>query len=231
MLSVSNLSCSYGAIEAVRDVSLEVADGALCALIGSNGAGKTTTIKAIMGLLRSRSEGIVFGNHTITGWPTYRIVRSGVGYVPEGRMVVAPLTVAENLSISASRRASRGSDPRDRVLSLFPRLAERLHQVAGSMSGGEQQMLALGRALMTEPDLLLLDEPSMGLSPAMVDTVFDAIVEIHRQGTTVLLVEQNAALALEVATHCYVVHRGEITLSGVPTVVASTEEFASAYLG
>ncbi|HEY8543442.1 MAG TPA: ABC transporter ATP-binding protein [Acidimicrobiales bacterium] len=234
MLTVRNLSASYGAIQAVRDLDLEVPDGQLVALIGSNGAGKSTTLKTIAGLHRPSGGRVELAGRDVTGVPTHRLVRWRLGYVPEGRMVVAPLTVQENLDLSWVGRGVGEAEVRrreERVFELFPRLHERRSQIAGSLSGGEQQMLAIGRALMCEPVCLLLDEPSMGLAPSVVDLVFDAIREIHRSGLSILLVEQNAALALDLADHAYVLERGRVAVSGRPADIAGTPEVHEAYLG
>lgn len=230
MLNVSKLCSSYGAIRAVTDLSLEVPTGALVALIGSNGAGKSTTLRTIAGLHRPESGRVELDGRDITGLAAHKVVRTGISLVPEGRMVVAPLTVAENLDLSrAAGRTTNGT--LDRIYTLFPRLADRREQIAGSLSGGEQQMLALGRALMTQPDVLLLDEPSMGLAPAIVDIVFESIVEIHSSGQSILLVEQNAALALAIADHGYVLERGNLVASGKPAELQDAPEVRAAYLG
>jgi branched-chain amino acid transport system ATP-binding protein len=230
MLNVSKLCSSYGAIKAVTDLTLEVRDQSLVALIGSNGAGKSTTLRTIAGLHRPERGRVELEGEDLTGTPIHRMVRAGVALVPEGRMVVAPLTVQENLDLS--RAAGRTTERTyERIYELFPRLADRRAQIAGSLSGGEQQMLALGRALATEPRVLLLDEPSMGLAPAIVDVVFDAIVEIHRSGQSILLVEQNAALALAIADHAYVLERGQLVAEGEPKELEDAPEVRAAYLG
>jgi branched-chain amino acid transport system ATP-binding protein len=234
MLRVSRLCSGYGAIEAVKGVSLEVERGQLVVLIGPNGAGKSTLINSLAGLIRSMSGSVTFGGREIRSESSSRRIRSGIGVVPEGRHVVATLTVAENLSLSRYGRSRRGAASiwdEDRVYGLFPRLKERRTQLAGSLSGGEQQMLALGRALLTHPDLLLLDEPSMGLAPSIVDKVFDSIIEINQAGTSVLLVEQNVALSLSVADHCYIMQRGRIVLDGSPDVLRGSPQLEEAYLG
>ena len=214
MLSVSGLGADYGAIRAVTDLSFEVAAGRMVAILGANGAGKSTTLRSIAGLHRPVRGSIRLGGEEISTFPVHRVVRRGLALVPEGRMVVAPLTVEENLRLSAY--AGRGSEREliARVYDLFPRLKERQGQVAGLMSGGEQQMLAIGRALMTEPRMLVLDEPSMGLAPAIVDLVFEAIVTLHRQGQAILLVEQNAEIALSVCDYAYLMKRGSIVTQG-----------------
>lgn len=232
MLSVSNLFSSYGAIKAVRDVSLEVPTGSLVALVGSNGAGKSTTLISIAGLHKPDAGTVTLDGNDVTGQAAHRLVRKGVCLVPEGRMVVAPLTVRENLELSAYGYRGRGFEQRlKEIYELFPRLADRRSQISGSLSGGEQQMLALGRALMTGPRVLLLDEPSMGLAPSIVDLVFEAIVNIHASGQSILLVEQNAALAMAIADHAYVMERGSIVLDGTPKELEGRPEVMAAYLG
>jgi len=231
MLTVSRLSASYGAIRAVRGISLEVKAGSLCVLLGANGAGKSTTLRSIAGLHRPVEGSIKLGGQEISSLPVHRVVRSGLAFVPEGRMVVAPLSVEENLLLSgfAGRRKDQGAIAR--VFDLFPRLKERRWQRAGLLSGGEQQMLAIGRALMANPAMMVLDEPSMGLAPAIVDLVFQAIVELHSQGQSILLVEQNAAIALSVADYGYVMKRGEFVLQGGPDQLKDSAEIREAYLG
>jgi branched-chain amino acid transport system ATP-binding protein len=230
MLSVSRLSASYGAIQAVRGVDLAVKPGALCVLLGANGAGKSTTLRSIAGLHRPIQGTIRLDDQDISKLSLYRVVRAGVGYVPEGRMVVAPLTVEENLKLSGF--AGRGDDARlmEKVYALFPRLAERRWQAAGLLSGGEQQMLAIGRALMTRPQMLVLDEPSMGLAPAIVDLVFQSIVALHKEGQSILLVEQNAEIALSVCDYGYVMKRGQIVVEGTPDVLKTNPEVLQAYM-
>ncbi len=232
MLSVSKLSSSYGAIRAVNEVDLEVPAGGLVALIGSNGAGKTTTLASIAGLHRPDSGTVTLDGQDVTGLPAHKLVRRGLALVPEGRMVVAPLSVEENLELSVfAGRASGHDDRLAQVYELFPRLKDRRRQVSGQLSGGEQQMLALGRALVTDPAVLLLDEPSMGLAPSIVDLVFEAIVAIHQAGQSILLVEQNAALAMTVADRAYVLERGHVVLDGTPTELEQAPEVMAAYLG
>jgi branched-chain amino acid transport system ATP-binding protein len=230
MLNVSRLSADYGAIRAVRGVDLKVEAGSLSVLLGANGAGKSTTLRSIAGLHRPVQGSIRLGDREISKLPLHKVVRAGLAFVPEGRMVVAPLTVEENLELS--RFSGRASEPDlvDRVYQLFPRLAERRRQKAGLMSGGEQQMLAIGRALMTKPQMLVLDEPSMGLAPAIVDLVFESIVALHKQGQSILLVEQNAAIALSVCDYGWVMKRGQIVVEGRPDELKQNPEVLEAYL-
>jgi branched-chain amino acid transport system ATP-binding protein len=230
MLNVSNLSASYGAIQAVRSIDLEVKAGSLSVLLGANGAGKSTTLRSIAGLHRPVAGSIKLDNQEISKLPLHSVVRSGLAFVPEGRMVVAPLTVQENLELSHFSGRSTEPDLIDRVYELFPRLKERRTQKAGLMSGGEQQMLAIGRALMTKPQMLVLDEPSMGLAPAIVDLVFQSIVALHKQGQSILLVEQNAAIALSVCDYGYVMKRGHIVVEGTPDQLKQNPEVLEAYL-
>lgn len=234
MLRVSQLCAAHGAVQAVREVDLEVAAGSLVALIGSNGAGKTTTLNSIAGLHKPASGSVTVGGRNITGWSCHRVVRSGVALVAEGRRVAPPLTVFENLELSAYSGRSNKAELRaqlERVFDLFPRLAERRDQYAASMSGGEQQMLAFGRALMTRPDVLLLDEPSMGLAPSIVDVLFETITTLHESGATILLVEQNAELALAVSDRVYVMQRGQIVSEGTAEEVRGRSEVMSALFG
>ncbi len=234
MLRVSRLSAGYGAISAVRDVDLEVRQGTLVALIGSNGAGKTTTLNTIAGLHKPSAGSVTVGGRDITGWASHRVVRSGVALVAEGRRVAPPLTVLENLELAAYSGRGTRVERRDelaRVFELFPRLADRRSQFAASLSGGEQQMLAFGRALMTMPQVLLLDEPSMGLAPSIVDILFETIETLHRSGSTILLVEQNAELALEVSDEVYVMQRGRIVSHGTADEVRGSAEVMSALFG
>jgi branched-chain amino acid transport system ATP-binding protein len=232
MLEVRDLLVSYGEIRAVKGISLSVAAGEIVALLGGNGAGKTTTLKTVSGLLAPRSGEILLDGESLCGMPPHLIVRKGIAHVPEGRHVFNRLTVYENLEMGAYARSDAGvAADRDRVFALFPRLWERRRQRAGTLSGGEQQMLAIGRALMANPRLLLLDEPSMGLAPVLVEQIFETVQSINRQGTTVLLVEQNAALALEVATRAYVLETGTIVLSGAAADLVRHEDVRRAYLG
>jgi len=233
MLRVSGLRVAYGGIQAVKGISFEVRAGELVSLIGANGAGKTTTLKAITGTQPSSGGQIEFMGRSITGQGPWNLVRQGLVMVPEGRGTFTRMTITENLQMGAfvrSDAAAIASDI-DRVFGIFPRLKERRHQLAGTMSGGEQQMLAMGRALMARPKVLLMDEPSMGLSPIMVDKIFEVVDEIHRQGTTVLLVEQNASRALQLASRGYVMDSGEITMSGNARELLDDPKVRAAYLG
>ena len=232
-LEIDGLGVAYGRTAALRGVSMVVGEGQVVCLIGANGAGKTTAMRAISGLVRPRAGRVRFAGADITGQAAHRIAASGLRQVPEGRQCFAELTVAENLALGAYLVPGRGEVARrqDGVLARFPRLRERLHQLAGSMSGGEQQMLAIGRALMGAPRLLLLDEPSMGLAPLFVEEIFAIIAALKAEGTTILLVEQNASAALDVADHAYVLETGRIVLSGLAAEVASNPGVAAAYLG
>ncbi|HEU5319017.1 MAG TPA: ABC transporter ATP-binding protein [Chloroflexota bacterium] len=233
VLAVRNVHTYYGAIQALRGVSVEVGRGEIVTLIGSNGAGKSTTLKTISGLLRPRQGEVVFDGKRIDRLEPHQIVKRGLSQSPEGRRVFPALTVSENLEMGAFARRDRGgiARDRDRVYTLFPRLKERARQRAGTLSGGEQQMLAIGRALMAAPSVLLLDEPSMGLAPVLVDTIFDAIREINQQGTTIMLVEQNAQLALSVAARGYVLQTGSIVLHDTAASLLANPEVRAAYLG
>jgi branched-chain amino acid transport system ATP-binding protein len=234
MLEVSDLSVSYGAISALSGVSLSLASGEIVTLIGGNGAGKTTTLRTISGLLRAKSGSIRFLDEDITSLPAHKIVARGLCHVPEGRMVFSNLTVAENLAMGAYLRNKADAIARDLdyVFGMFPRLKERLKQTAGTLSGGEQQMLAIGRALMAEPKLLMLDEPSLGLAPRLISTIFEKIVEINRtKGTAVLLVEQNARLALEISARAYVLETGHVVMGGPSKELKDKPELKAAYLG
>ena len=234
MLEIKNLTFGYGAISALHGISLSVPPGRIVTLIGANGAGKTTTLKTISGLLRARSGEILYDGKNITGRPTHQIVKLGLSHVPEGRMIFANLTVMENLQMGAYLQKDRQVIQREleHVFAMFPRLQERQQQIAGTLSGGEQQMLAIGRALMSQPKFLMLDEPSLGLAPLLVKTIFEKIVEINRQqGITILLVEQNANLALEVSHYGYVLETGKITLQGDSAVLRQNPQVQSAYLG
>ncbi len=234
MLSVENLTVSYGAITALSGVSFTLSQGRIVTLIGGNGAGKTTTLRTISGLLRPKAGRITFAGEDITTLPAHQIVSRGLCHVPEGRMVFSNLTVGENLSMGAYliRDRERIERSREYVFSIFPRLRERIKQVAGTLSGGEQQMLAIGRALMSEPRLLMLDEPSLGIAPRLIATIFEKIQEInHTQGITVLLVEQNANLALEVSHHAYVLETGRVVMEGVSTTLRNDPKLRATYLG
>lgn len=232
-LRIRDLRVAYGGIAAVKGISLEVGRGEIVTLIGANGAGKTSALKAIVGLVPAQSGEISLFGQSLRGVPTHRIAARGVALVPEGRAIFGNLTVAENLELGAflKREPAGLAQRRERVLKLFPRLAERLTQEAGTLSGGEQQMLAIGRALMSDPKLLLLDEPSLGLAPKLVEQIFEAIVEIARGGLTILLVEQNTRLALETAARAYVLVTGELALSGGCTELREDERVKGAYLG
>jgi branched-chain amino acid transport system ATP-binding protein len=232
VLRVEGLHVYYGEIHALRGVSLEVQPREIVALLGNNGAGKTTTLKAVSGLLAARQGRITFEEEPLGGLPAHEIVLRGIAHVPEGRRIFNRLTVRENLVMGAYRRRDAGvAQDFDRVLRLFPRLGERIAQVAGTLSGGEQQMLAIGRALMASPRMLLLDEPSMGLAPVLVEQIFATITDINRQGTTILLVEQNAAMALEIAHRGYVIETGHIVLTGTAAELGENADIRRAYLG
>ncbi len=232
-LEIDGLEVAYGRTLALRGVSIVVGEGQVVCLIGANGAGKTTAMRAISGLVRPRAGRVRFGGADITGQAAHRIAAAGLRQVPEGRQCFAELTVAENLALGAYLVPGRAEVARrqDGVLARFPRLRERLRQLAGSMSGGEQQMLAIGRALMGAPRLLLLDEPSMGLAPLFVEEIFAIVAALKAEGTTILLVEQNASAALDVADHAYVLETGRIVLSGPAAEVARNPGVAAAYLG
>jgi branched-chain amino acid transport system ATP-binding protein len=233
LLELKGLKVAYGGIQAVKGIDLSVAEGELVCLIGANGAGKTTTLKGITGLQPVKSGKIHYAGADITGKPAFQLVRKGLSMVPEGRGVFGALTIEENLAMGAYTRDDRAAIKQDveRVFSLFPRLKERRKQTAGTLSGGEQQMLAMGRAMMSRPKLLLLDEPSMGLAPLMVQKVFETVIAIAREGVTILLIEQNAKLALEVSSRGYVMESGEITLHGDAAQLLSDPKVRAAYLG
>ncbi|MBQ9764238.1 MAG: ABC transporter ATP-binding protein [Phascolarctobacterium sp.] len=233
MLRVEDINVYYGAIHAIKGISLDVPDGEIVALIGSNGAGKSTTLRTISGLMRPKTGRIMYDGEDITGVPAHKIVGKGLCQVPEGRHVFANMTVMENLELGAYLRNDKEGIAKDMeaVFEKFPRLLERKDQISGTLSGGEQQMLAMARALMSRPKLLLLDEPSMGLAPLLVKEIFNIIKEINASGTTVLLVEQNANMALSIADKAYVLETGRITLSGTAAELASSEEVRKAYLG
>jgi branched-chain amino acid transport system ATP-binding protein len=234
MLKVERIDVSYGAIRALHEVSFDVPEGSIVTLIGSNGAGKSTTLRAISGLVRAQAGAIHYDGQRIDALPPHAIVARGLSHVPEGRMVFGNLTVHENLAMGAhlQRDAAVIRKERDFVLGIFPRLAEREQQVAGTLSGGEQQMLAIGRALMGRPRFLMLDEPSLGIAPLLVKAIFAQIVEINRtRGITILLVEQNANLALEISQHGFVLETGRVILQGESSTLRSDPEVRSAYLG
>ena len=232
MLRVEDLHVFYGEIHALRGVALEIRQGEIVTLLGNNGAGKTTTLKTISGLLTPRGGRIVLDGAPLDGVPPHEVVRKGIAHVPEGRRIFNRLSVLENLRMGAYTRHDGGIEADlERVFALFPRLAERVAQVAGTLSGGEQQMLAIGRALMASPRLLLLDEPSMGLAPVVVEQIFQTIDDINRQGMTILLVEQNAAMALSIAHRAYVLELGGIALAGTAAELAENDQVRKAYLG
>jgi len=234
MLEVKNLGVNYGAINALQEVSLTVRRGDIVTLIGSNGAGKTTTLKTISGLLKARSGEILYEGRNVANLPPHEIVKLGISQVPEGRMVFANLTVLENLKMGAYLQRDREVIQRqmDYVFGVFPRLKERVKQIAGTLSGGEQQMLAISRALMSKPKFLMLDEPSLGIAPLLVKTIFEKIVEVNqRQGITILLVEQNANLALQVSRYGYVLETGRITLHDESAALRQNPQVRKAYLG
>ena len=233
MLDIKDINVYYGAIHAIKGISLEVNEGEIVTLIGANGAGKSTTLRTISGLLKPKTGTINFLGNDIAGMPAHKIVREGISQVPEGRRIFAEMTVMENLELGAFIREDKSEIEKDfkMVFGRFPRLEERKLQLAGTLSGGEQQMLAMGRALMSRPKLLLLDEPSMGLAPLLIREIFSIIVDINKTGTTVLLVEQNANMALSIANRAYVLETGRITISGDAKELAASEDIRKAYLG
>lgn len=237
MLKVENINVYYDKIHAIKDVSFQVQEGEIVALIGANGAGKTTTLHTVTGLIRPKGGAITYfpegeGNlYDLTRMPPHKMVEMGLAHVPEGRRIFLQMTVLENLEMGAFCKGKATKEDLDRVFARFPRLQERKKQVAGTLSGGEQQMLAMGRALMSHPKLLMLDEPSMGLSPILVEQIFDIIVELHRSGTTILLVEQNAEMALQIADRAYVLESGRVVMEGPGSELAASEEIRKAYLG
>ena len=233
MLNISDINVYYGAIHAIKGISLTVNQGEIVTLIGANGAGKSTTLRTISGLLKPKTGSITFQGEDIAGTPAHKIVGLGISQVPEGRRIFTEMTVMENLDLGAFIRKDKDGIAADKkhVFELFPRLEERQDQVAGTLSGGEQQMLAMGRALMSRPKLLLLDEPSMGLAPLLIKEIFSIIEDINKSGTTVLLVEQNANMALSIANRAYVLETGRITLSGDAKKLAASEDVRKAYLG
>ena len=233
MLNISDINVYYGAIHAIKGISLTVNQGEIVTLIGANGAGKSTTLRTISGLLKPKTGSITFQGQDIAGTPAHKIVGLGISQVPEGRRIFTEMTVMENLDLGAFIRKDKDGIAADkkRVFELFPRREERQDQSAGTLSGGEQQMLAMGRALMSRPKLLLLDEPSMGLAPLLIKEIFSIIEDINKSGTTVLLVEQNANMALSIANRAYVLETGRITLSGDAKKLAASEDVRKAYLG
>jgi branched-chain amino acid transport system ATP-binding protein len=231
MLSVHDLVTAYGKIEALKGVSLQVAQGSITCLLGPNGAGKTTLMMTVAGVLRPRNGSIRFLEEEISSLPPHAIVSRGIALVPENRLVFPTMTVLENLHAGAYQRKNGIAEDIDRVFARFPRLKERSAQQAGTLSGGEQQMLAVGRALMSRPKLLLMDEPSLGLAPLVVEEIFHIIAELHREGSTIFLVEQNAHMALKVAQHFYLIEQGRVTFSGDPGSLAEDEVIRRAYLG
>ena len=233
MLTINDINVFYGAIHAIKGVSLEVNEGEIVTLIGANGAGKSTILRTISGLLKPKTGSIQFEGQEIAGMPAHEIVKTGISQVPEGRRIFAEMSVLENLELGAFTRKDKDGIKADMelVFERFPRLKERIGQLAGTLSGGEQQMLAMGRALMSRPRLLLLDEPSMGLAPLLLKEIFTIIQDINKTGTTVLLVEQNANMALSIAHRAYVLETGRITLSGDAKELAASDEVRKAYLG
>lgn len=231
MLKVENINVYYGNIHAIKDITFEVNDGEVVALIGANGAGKSTTLKTISGILPARTGSISFLGETLDHVPAHKRVAKGLSHVPEGRRIFLQMTVLENLQMGAFTSKEDVKADLENVFERFPRLRERKNQIGGTLSGGEQQMLAMGRALMSHPKLLMLDEPSMGLAPILVEQIFDIIRELHKAGTTILLVEQNAEMALRIADRAYVLESGRITVSGTGAELAASDEIKKAYLG
>ena len=232
ILKVENINVYYGAIHAIKGASFHVDEGEIVTLIGANGAGKSTTLQTISGLLRSRTGSIEFCGENISKLPPHKIVEKGLAQVPEGRRIFLQMSVQENLDMGAYTQSGAGAgEDIERVFEQFPRLKERRRQIAGTLSGGEQQMLAIGRALMSRPKLLMLDEPSMGLAPILVEQIFEIIQSLHKSGTTILLVEQNAQMALSVADRAYVMETGAISLSGTGRELAESDQVKKAYLG
>ena len=231
MLHVENIDVYYGNIHALKGISFNVKEGEVVALIGANGAGKSTTLKTVSGMMHAKQGSINFLGEDITHTDCHKLPAKGLAHVPEGRRVFLHMTVLENLEMGAYIHKNVSRDDLDNVFQRFPRLLERKNQVAGTLSGGEQQMLAMGRALMSRPKLLMLDEPSMGLAPILVEQIFDIIAELHKAGTTILLVEQNAEMALQIADRAYVLESGRVTLSGTGAELAQSDEIKKAYLG
>ena len=232
MLKISDLNVFYGSIHAVKGVSFEVNEGEIVTLIGANGAGKSTTLNTVAGLLRPRTGSITFEGESLVGVPAHKMVSKGIALCPEGRRIFQDMTVRENLEMGAfTRKEAESVETRKRVYESFPRLKERRNQAAGTLSGGEQQMLAMGRALMSKPKLMMLDEPSMGLAPILVQEIFDIIKELNEQGTTILLVEQNASMALSIADRAYVLETGKVSMSGDANDLLHDSRVRQAYLG
>ena len=231
MLKIKNLSVSYGGIKALRNVSLEEPDGEIVTLIGANGAGKSTTLRSVVGLVKAYEGSVEFNGKNILGLQTNKIIEEGITLVPEGRRVFPDLTVLENIKIGAYLRNDDLTDDINWVYDIFPRLKERSWQLAGTLSGGEQQMLAVARALMSHPKLLMMDEPSLGLAPLVIKDIFNVITEINKQGVTILLIEQNANMALKIAHTAYVLETGTITMSGTGSELLADERIKEAYLG
>ena len=231
MLKIEDMHVYYGAIHAIKSVTFEVGEGEIVALIGANGAGKSTILKTVSGLMHPRSGSITFCGQDIGHTDAYKLLRTGLAHVPEGRRIFLQMTVQENLEMGAYVNKEVSQADLEMVFNYFPRLKERRKQIAGTLSGGEQQMLAMSRALMSHPKLMMLDEPSMGLAPILVDQIFEIIKELHKAGTTILLVEQNARKALQIADRAYVLETGKITLSGTGAELASSDAVKKAYLG
>jgi branched-chain amino acid transport system ATP-binding protein len=233
LLEVKDLEVSYGVIKALKGISFEVNEGEIVTLIGANGAGKTTTMQSVIGLIPKKGGTVIYDGEDITKTPCHKIVHLGMSQVPEGRRIFQELTVYENLLMGAysKKKDEHFEEDLEKVYKRFPRLAERKNQIAGTLSGGEQQMLAMGRAMMSHPDLLILDEPSMGLAPILVQGIFDIIKEFHKMGTTILLVEQNAEMALSIADRAYVLESGRIVLTGTGAELKESDEIKKAYLG
>ena len=231
MLKIEDMHVYYGAIHAVKGVSFEVGEGEIVALIGANGAGKSTILKTVSGLMHPRSGSIHFCDQDITHMEAYKLLRTGLAHVPEGRRIFQQMTVQENLEMGAYIKKDVSQKDLETVFTYFPRLKERRKQIAGTLSGGEQQMLAMGRALMSNASMLMLDEPSMGLSPLLVQEIFDIIRDIHKEGMTILLVEQNAQMALSVADRAYVLETGRVVMEGTGAELLTNERVRSAYLG